>query len=92
MSNTTPSSPATAAEPAQDENLLIAERRDKLKAMRQQQAEGGGVTFPNDIQPSHRAAALFAEYAEKTNEELDQLAVSVHVAGLLASRPAVGKK
>ena len=43
--------------PAQDDNQLIAERREKLKALRQQQAQGGGVAFPNDFQPAHRASA-----------------------------------
>jgi lysyl-tRNA synthetase class 2 len=91
MSNTPSPTPATAAEPAPDENLLIAERRDKLKAMRQRQAEGGGVTFPNDIQPTHRAEALFAQYADKSNEELEQLAVEVHVAGRMMLKRVMGK-
>ena len=29
--------------PAQDDNQLIAERREKLKALRQQQAQGGEI-------------------------------------------------
>lgn len=37
----------------QDENKLIAERRDKLKAIR----EGAGVAFPNDFKPKDRADA-----------------------------------
>ena len=47
------SEPITAApSPApQDENQLMAERRDKLKALRQAQAEGKGVAFPNDFKP-----------------------------------------
>ena len=42
MSDTTAQAPAA---PAQDENQLIAERREKLKAMRQAQAEGKGVVL-----------------------------------------------
>ena len=40
--------PASEA-PAQDENQLIAERRDKLKTLRERQQQGLGVAFPNDF-------------------------------------------
>ncbi len=41
----------------QDENQLIAERREKLAAIRQRaRATGKGVAFPNDFKPAHRAA------------------------------------
>ncbi len=53
MSDTTANAPAA---PAQDENQLIAERREKLKAMRHAQSEGKGVAFPNDFKPEHHAA------------------------------------
>ncbi|MDO8440027.1 MAG: lysine--tRNA ligase, partial [Polaromonas sp.] len=77
--NTNPS--AAAAVPAPDDNQMMAERREKLNALRQQQAEGLGVAFPNDIKPTHRAGALFAAYDDKTKEELVPLAVNVSVAG-----------
>ncbi|MEY4448018.1 MAG: hypothetical protein RLZZ433_1033, partial [Pseudomonadota bacterium] len=51
MSPNTP--PATPESPPVDENQLIAERRDKLKAMRERQAQGHGVAFPNDFKPAH---------------------------------------
>jgi hypothetical protein len=56
----TPSVPVPASTPAAttDDNQLIAERREKLKALRAAQAEGKGVAFPNDFKPGHRAAAL----------------------------------
>ncbi len=69
----------------------MAERRDKLKAMRQQQADGKGVAFPNDIQPTHRAEALFAAYDGKTKEELEPLAVTVDVAGRMMLKRVMGK-
>ena len=50
MDTTTPTPPL-------DENKLIAERREKLAAIRAQ----GGVAFPNDFKPAHRAADLVAE-------------------------------
>ncbi|MBK5207163.1 MAG: lysine--tRNA ligase, partial [Polaromonas sp.] len=86
-------SPAAANVPPapQDENQLIIERREKLKALRQQQAEGKGVAFPNDIKPEHRAEALFAQYNSKTNEELEPLAIKVHVAGRMMLKRVMGK-
>lgn len=77
--------------PAQDENQLIAERREKLKAMRQRQAEGRGVAFPNDVKPTHRAAEVFEKYSDKTNEELEPLAIKVHVAGRMMLKRVMGK-
>ena len=47
MTDTTPSAAAV------DENQLIAERRAKLHALRQSQADGGPVAFPNDFKPAH---------------------------------------
>ena len=41
--------------PSQDENQLIAERRGKLKALREAQAQGKGVAFPNDFAPNRKA-------------------------------------
>ncbi|MDD2810597.1 MAG: lysine--tRNA ligase, partial [Rhodoferax sp.] len=46
------------AAPTQDENQLILERREKLNALRQAQAEGKGPAFPNDYKPTHHAAHL----------------------------------
>lgn len=50
----------------QDENQLIAERREKLKALREQVREQGGVTFPNDFKPADRAEALQQAHADKS--------------------------
>ncbi|MES2243071.1 MAG: lysine--tRNA ligase [Pseudomonadota bacterium] len=88
MSNTI-TSPATA--PAHDENQLMAERREKLKVMRQHQADGKGVAFPNDVKPEHRAETLFAQYDDKTKEELVPLAVNVSVAGRMMLKRVMGK-
>ncbi len=94
MSNNNPTPPTAAGAFAAippDDNQLMAERRDKLKALRQQQAEGRGVAFPNDIKPAHRAGALFAAYDSKTKEELESLAVSVSVAGRMMLKRVMGK-
>ena len=34
---------------ASDDNQLITERREKLRALRAAQADGKGVAFPNDF-------------------------------------------
>lgn len=59
-----------------DENKLIAQRREKLAEIRQQ-----GQAFPNGFKPQQEAAQLNAEYAEKTKVELEELAVQVVLAG-----------
>lgn len=85
MSDTTP-----AALP-QDENQLIAERRDKLKAIRAAQAEGKGVAFPNDYKPADHAEKLFAAHGEKTAEDLVALNATAKVAGRMMLKRVMGK-
>ena len=85
-------SDATHAAPApQDENQLILERREKLNAIRQDQAMGKGVAFPNDFSPSHKAAELFEAFDDKTSEALAALAVKVKVAGRMMLKRVMGK-
>jgi lysyl-tRNA synthetase class 2 len=81
--------PATA--PAQDENQLIAERREKLKAIRQQQVEGKGPAFPNDFKPADRAADLFAAHAGQTPEGLLAQGSRAKVAGRMMLKRVMGK-
>ncbi|MDB5890646.1 MAG: lysyl-tRNA synthetase [Polaromonas sp.] len=85
----TPTQPATT--PLADENQLITERRDKLKALRDAQDSGKGVAFPNDVKPDHRAEALFALYDGMDKEELEALAVKVSVAGRMMLKRVMGK-
>ena len=51
-----------------DENHVIAERREKLKALRASSLSQGAVAFPNDFKPQHKAADLLAAHADKENE------------------------
>ncbi len=88
MSDSTASAPAPAL---QDENQLILERREKLKAIRQQQVDGKGVAFPNDYKPSHKAEALFAEFDAKTTEELETQGATAKVAGRMMLKRVMGK-
>ena len=89
MSEKTPS--IETATPVVDENQLIAERRDKLKALRERHRAGGAVPFPNDFKPEHRAAPLQAQYAEVTNETLEPQAINVSVAGRMMLKRMMGK-
>ncbi|MFN7154585.1 MAG: lysine--tRNA ligase [Acidovorax sp.] len=77
--------------PPQDENQLIAERREKLRALREAQATGGGVAFPNNFKPGHRAAQLHLEHGAATNESLETTPVSVSVAGRMMLKRVMGK-
>ena len=82
---------APAQYPSHDENQLMAERREKLQALRAQQAQGGGVAFPNDFKPAHRAAALQAEQANASAEQLEASPVQVSVAGRMMLKRVMGK-
>jgi lysyl-tRNA synthetase class 2 len=79
------------AAPAQDENQLIAERREKLRTLRANQAAGGGVTFPNDFKPADRAAALQSAHAAADGETLEAQAVKASVAGRMMLKRVMGK-
>lgn len=72
--------------PLQDENHVIAERREKLKAIR-----AAGVAFPNDFKPEHFAADLHTQYGELENEALEGKAVTVKVAGRMMLKRVMGK-
>ncbi len=87
MSNRhTPDTSLTAAPAGPDENQLITERREKLKALR-----SAGIAFPNDVKPEHRAEALLAEYDGMSKEALEPLAVTVSVAGRMMLKRVMGK-
>ena len=75
----------------QDENQLIAERRDKLSAMRARQALGGPVAFPNDFKPAHHAQALHTAHGAKTAEVLAEEKHSVRIAGRMVLKRVMGK-
>ena len=74
-----------------DDNQLIAERREKLKALRIAQAEGRGVAFPNDFKPAHRAAALIAAHGDADAEALEATPIAISVAGRMMLKRVMGK-
>jgi lysyl-tRNA synthetase class 2 len=63
---------------AQEENRLIAERRQKLAALRED-----GQAFPNAFRRDALAAELQARYGDKSKEELEQMGLQVAIAGRL---------
>ncbi len=69
-----------------DENALIAQRRSKLSALRE-----NGNAFPNDFRRTHLADDLHAAYGDKDKEELESLALQVSVAGRLMAKRVMGK-
>jgi lysyl-tRNA synthetase class 2 len=71
---------------APDENHVIAERRQKLQAIRAQ-----GVAFPNDFRPQDLAAQLHQAYGELDNEHLQQKPVQAVVAGRMMLKRVMGK-
>ena len=71
---------------AVDENHVIAERREKLKAIREK-----GVAFPNDFKPADTAAALHAAYDTLDAEALEARDVKVKIAGRMMLKRVMGK-
>ena len=86
----TPPTTATPAD-APDENQLIAERREKLRALREAHQNGGPVAFPNDFKPGHRAADLLAHHGSKLPEHLTEHPVQVSIAGRMMLKRVMGK-
>ncbi len=68
-------------EQQQDENKLIAERRAKLAAIREQAIEDNSSAFPNDFKREDLAADLQAEFGEHEKDALETLDHKVSVAG-----------
>ncbi len=72
-----------------DENRLIAERRSKLEAIREQAGKEGGSAFPNQFRRAHLAGELQQEFGDKSKEQLESLNRVVSVAGrVMANRGA----
>ncbi len=70
---------------AQDENKLVAERRAKLKSIR----ETADVAFPNDFRPENKALDLQTKFGELSKEQLEADNNVVSVAGrVIRSRGA----
>lgn len=60
----------------QEENKLIAQRKEKLAAIREQ-----GIAFPNDFRRDSLCGELQKKYEGKSKEELEAAAIPVKIAG-----------
>jgi lysyl-tRNA synthetase, class II len=78
--------PTQPQAPEGDDNQIIAERREKLHALREQ-----GVAYPNDFRPTHHAGDLQAAYAEHDKTQLEELKLEVAVAGRMMLKRVMGK-
>ncbi|MCD5363229.1 lysine--tRNA ligase [Chromobacterium aquaticum] len=74
------------ASPSQDENQIMAERRQKLKSIREQR-----IAFPNDFKRSHFAQVLQDAHAGKEKEALEAEKIEVAVAGRMMLKRVMGK-
>jgi lysyl-tRNA synthetase class 2 len=70
----------------QDENQIMADRRLKLKAIREK-----GVAFPNDFKRSAFAKELQEKYAGKPGEALEAEKIEVAVVGRMMLKRVMGK-
>ncbi|MFZ5484563.1 MAG: lysine--tRNA ligase [Pseudomonadota bacterium] len=79
------SEPSQPALP-QDENQIIAERREKLAGLRT-----SGVAFPNDFARQDYAGDLHARHGETSAEALAESPVQVRLAGRMMLKRVMGK-
>jgi len=70
----------------QEDNKLVEERREKLKALRAK-----GIAFPNDFRKKDLAAELLARFGAKAKEELEKDKPGAAVAGRMMLKRVMGK-
>ena len=69
-----------------DDNKLIEERREKLRALRAK-----GNAFPNDFRRKDFASQLAGAHGQKSKEELEKAHLPVTVAGRMVLKRVMGK-
>ncbi|MEX2241699.1 MAG: lysine--tRNA ligase [Burkholderiales bacterium] len=70
----------------EEENKLVEERREKLKALRAK-----GEAFPNDWRPAHHAGELALRYGALEKAALEKEGVTVRIAGRMMLKRVMGK-
>ena len=70
----------------EEDNKLIDERREKLRALRAQ-----GIAYPNDFRRKDFAANLHGNFSAKAKEELEPLKIQATVAGRMVLKRVMGK-
>jgi lysyl-tRNA synthetase class 2 len=86
MSDNVKKAPAETPSLPQDENQIIAERRAKLRVLRER-----GQAYPNDFRRDALAGDLHNGYGAKAPEQLDAEPVKVAVAGRMVLKRVMGK-
>jgi lysyl-tRNA synthetase class 2 len=71
---------------AQDENRLIAERREKLHALKAET-----IAYPNDFQPNTNAATLQQRFVDDDTETLAEVNETFALAGRMLAKRVMGK-
>lgn len=84
----TPAPDSAAANPAAaaEDHSILAERREKLNAMR-----AAGPAYPNDFAPSHHAAQLHEAHGESDKDTLEAAALDVAIGGRMMLKRIMGK-
>jgi lysyl-tRNA synthetase class 2 len=77
---------STGADAAQDENRLIAERREKLHALKAE-----SIAYPNDFRPNSNAADLHLRFADDDVETLEKVGETFALAGRMMAKRVMGK-
>jgi lysyl-tRNA synthetase, class II len=70
----------------EEENKIVAERREKLARLRE-----AGVAYPNDFSRTHLSQELEAAHGTKSKEELEQQPIRATIAGRLMLKRVMGK-
>ena len=74
------------ADTAQNENRLIAERREKLHALKAET-----IAYPNDFRPNSNAAELHQRFADDDVESLAEVEETFALAGRMLAKRVMGK-
>ena len=69
-----------------EENKLVEERREKLKALRAK-----GIAYPNDFRRKDFSHALHSQWGEKSKEDLEKQKPQTVVAGRMMLKRVMGK-
>lgn len=91
MSNNETTNHSAIETPQVDENHVMLERREKLKAIREHAKANNSSAFPNDFKPTHKADVLQAQYGEFDKDTLDPKSIPATVAGRMMLKRVMGK-
>lgn len=91
MSNNETTNHSATETPQVDENHVVLERREKLKAIREHAKANNSAAFPNDFKPTHKADVLQAQYGEFDKDTLDPKSIPATVAGRMMLKRVMGK-